>query len=377
MLGFVNDIAKGISLNSQNIPGRKVKRRLLIIESDDWGAIRMPSTQSYRNLLDYGIPVDTNPFNRLDSLETAEDLEALYDTLKSFRDPHENRLKITANTLVANPDFDRIRQSGFTEYFFETRRDTYRRLQGSTATHDAVIHGLNQGIFIPQLHGREHVHVNAWLEALRNNDEETRRAFDNEVWGHPTKYFGDKKMNFSSALHIRCKDDEAFIIQSLNQAVRIFKQDFGFLSESFIAPRYIWNEKIEHTLIEKGVRYLQGLMVQRIPKREQLARKMNFQGSVNKYGQRYLVRNVFFEPAVNPSFPWIKDALKRVSTAFYWNKPAVICSHRINYVGGLDEKNRKNNLSLLRTLITEIQKQFPDVLFLSTPEAGKEMEYGE
>ena len=34
-----------ISHNLLNIPGWRTKRKLVVIESDDWGAIRMPSKE--------------------------------------------------------------------------------------------------------------------------------------------------------------------------------------------------------------------------------------------------------------------------------------------------------------------------------------------
>lgn len=376
MSSVLNNIIKDISISSQNIPGCRLDKKILVIESDDWGAIRMPSKKSYENLLSKGIRVDRDPFNRLDSLENQTDLEALYEVLTSFKDIHGNHLKITANTLVANPDFEKIRQSGFSTYAFENNADTYERINGNKTALHTIQQGIKKNIFIPQLHGREHLHVRAWLHALRENDTQTKIAFDNEVWGQPTGYFGDSKMNFSSAFHVRDQEDESYISGTLQEAAKLFRENYGFTSESFIAPRYIWNDNIEKALHNSGVKYIQGLIVQRIPKGNNLKSKIHLQGSRNKTGQRYLVRNVFFEPSVNPDFPWIKDALKRVRAAFYWNKPAIICMHRINFMGGLDEANRSHNLSLLKTLITQVQKQFPEVIFLSTPELGKQIEYG-
>lgn len=40
-------------------------------------------------------------------------------------------------------------------------------------------------------------------------------------------------------------------------------------------------------------------------------------------------------------------------------------------MGGLNEDNRKNNLMLLKNLITEVKRLHPDVFFMSTNELGK------
>lgn len=34
----------------QNLPGKSTKRKLVVIESDDWGSIRMPDKETYHNV---------------------------------------------------------------------------------------------------------------------------------------------------------------------------------------------------------------------------------------------------------------------------------------------------------------------------------------
>ena len=102
--------------NRINLRGWQTKREIVVLESDDWGTIRMPSKAVYSALLKEGIAVDKCAFNRNDTLASSEDLQALFDTLMSFKDINGNSPKITANTIVANPDFDKIRESNFEEY---------------------------------------------------------------------------------------------------------------------------------------------------------------------------------------------------------------------------------------------------------------------
>lgn len=96
-----------------HVGGWMTRRKIVVIESDDWGAIRMPSREAYEHLLRAGFDVDRCPYARNDTLETAEDLDALYEVLDSVRDAHARPAVITANTVVANPDFDRIRAADF------------------------------------------------------------------------------------------------------------------------------------------------------------------------------------------------------------------------------------------------------------------------
>jgi hypothetical protein len=60
-----------------------------------------------------------------DSLETATDFEQLFNILVQFKDYRGNHPVITANTVVCNPDFKKIRSSNFSAYFFESFLETY------------------------------------------------------------------------------------------------------------------------------------------------------------------------------------------------------------------------------------------------------------
>lgn len=52
----------------QNIPGWHTKRKIIVIESDDWGSIRMPSRQAYDYLLSKGYNIDENRYEKFDSV---------------------------------------------------------------------------------------------------------------------------------------------------------------------------------------------------------------------------------------------------------------------------------------------------------------------
>jgi hypothetical protein len=46
------DLKYELVINLKNIPGPNIKRKVVVIECDDWGGIRMPSAQAYQKLLD-------------------------------------------------------------------------------------------------------------------------------------------------------------------------------------------------------------------------------------------------------------------------------------------------------------------------------------
>jgi len=58
--------------------------------------------------------------------------------------------------------------------------------------------------------------------------------------------------------------------------------------------------------------------------------------------------------------------MSEIQNAFFWHKPAIISTHRINYVGGINIKHRGRNLKLLDQLLQRILIKWPDVEFLSS-----------
>jgi hypothetical protein len=99
-------------------------------------------------------------------------------------------------------------------------------------------------------------------------------------------------------------------------------------------------------------------------------------GKENGLGQTYLVRNSLFEPSLFGL--GIKDpvgrCLSEMQIAFRLHKPAIITSHRINFVGFIDPSNRDRNLSLLDQVLTAALKRWPNIEFMTSDQLGKLIE---
>ncbi|MEX0450068.1 hypothetical protein V6X63_09950 [Spiribacter sp. 221] len=61
----------------------------------------------------------------------------------------------------------------------------------------------------------------------------------------------------------------------------------------------------------------------------------------------------------------VGHALAQIDTAFRWRKPAIISSHRVNYAGHIDSKNRERGLAGLAELLQGIVKRWSDVRFIT------------
>lgn len=365
-----------ITHNLLNIPGWHTRRRILVIESDDWGSIRMPSKVVYDALLKRDLRVDKDPYCRYDNLATAEDLEALYDALRSVKDKNGRSAVLTANAVMANPVFDKIKESGYKEYFYEPFTETLKRNPQHEGAFEMWKQGIEEGIFHPQFHGREHLNVKKWLDALQSGEEATCLAFEHGTFGLTSDVSPSIKANYMGTFDSCLSADLDFYKQSIQEGLKLFEQLIGYPSESFIATTYTWSPKIEPFLAGCGVKYLQGMVHQRMPLdggENFIYKKNNFTGHKSCAGLTYVTRNCYFEPS-QVNIDSVADCMHRIEIAFRWGKPAIISSHRINYIGNIVEGNRTNSLKALAELLRMVVKKYPDVEFMSSDKLGKIIE---
>lgn len=370
-------IKRSIAHNLINIPGWHTKRHIVVIESDDWGAIRMPSREVYEQFLKGGIAVDKDPYCRYDRLATKQDLEKMFEVLDSVRDKNGKSAVLTANAVVANPVFDKIAASGFNEYYFEPFTETLKRSPDHSDAWEMWQQGMNSGLFHPQFHGREHLNVKKWLSVLRQGDSMTKRAFELGCFGLTAAVDPSIKRNYMGAFNSGLGEDIVYYGHLLKEGLDMFEQLFAYRSASFIATTYTWNPKIEPFLVDGGVRYIQGLITQKIPLDDDTNIKFvknGYQGTRTKYGLIRLMRNCFFEPSQTPNKDVVDDCLHRVELAFRWGKAAVICAHRLNFIGSIDSSNTDKNLPEFKRLLSEIVRRWPDVEFISSDKLGSIIE---
>jgi hypothetical protein len=351
-----------------NSPGFCTKRKIVVIESDDWGSVRMPSREVYDFLLRQGYKVDNLSFNRYDSLACETDLDSLFEVLHSVKDKNNKPAVITANTVVANPDFIKIKATGYQRYHYEPFTETLKHYSNHHGSFHLWQQGINAGVFRPQYHGREHLNVTRWMKALQNNTGMARFACDLGMFDF-SEGAQVSENTFVDALNFETEDEINFQKESLRAGLDLFEDIFGYKSATFIAPCYIWSKELEPVLATKGVRGIQGGRFQLQPTPgtgTKHKRKFRYSGQKNRSGQRYLVRNIHFEPSFQPEFDWISDVLKRLQLMFALHKPAIISSHRLNFIGFIEPTNREKNLEMFARLLKEITKKWPDVEFMSS-----------
>ena len=355
-------IKQRITHNLLNVLGWNTKRHIVVIESDDWGAIRMPSRKVYDNLLNEDYDLSKNLYERNDSLATEDDLNALFEVLFKHKDCKGNHPVITANCVVANPDFEKIKKDNFSTYHHEPITTTMQRYKGCEHSFELWMQGVVDGVFFPQCHGREHLNVARWMHVLQAGDVDNLLAFDKGMMGIPPKSNTKVGNIFQVAL-----DDSFYkgqpLGEILSEALDEFEKLFGYRSRTFIAPCYTWRPSLEKVLFEKGVVGIQGVVYQRTPEKKLIR---HWQGIRNDLGQVYTIRNCSFEPTISNISDDIGECLYRINCAFRWHKPAVISVHRVNFIGAIHEENRTKNLRDFNILLSSIIKMWPHVEFLNS-----------
>lgn len=350
-----------------NLPGWRTNRKIVVFESDDWGSIRMPSKEVFNKLMKGGIPVEKSHYNRFDALESNADMERLYEVLAGYTDKNGNHPVFTGVCVVANPDFEKIKASGYQEYFYEPFSETLKRYPAHEKVLDLWKEGAEKRLFVPQFHGREHLNVQRWMRDLQAGNPHTKLVFENQLWGITSEKISK---TYQPAFDLDYPNDLDYLHEVLNEGLVLFENLVGYRAEFFVPANGWFNLSLQKTLHEKGIRYIMLDKIQKEPLGNgKFNNHLRWLGKKNKFGQVALSRNAGFEPS-SSSKDWVDICLRDIEVAFRMKKPATISTHRVNYIGFLEPANRDRSLSLLKELLDRMLKKWPDVEFMTSPGLG-------
>src|SRR6056297_3694081 len=158
--------------NLKNIPGWRTSRKLVAISVDDYGNVRLDSKAAKERLEKKGVQA-MGRFDAYDTLATNQDLEMLFETLRQVRDTKGRPAVFTPYALPCNIDFAATRAEG--RYVPESLKKTWSRLESEQPDAYAGIRnlwqeGIDEGVFIPQFHGREHFNAKLFHAYLQEED---------------------------------------------------------------------------------------------------------------------------------------------------------------------------------------------------------------
>ncbi len=367
---FKNRLTRAIS----DIPGWKSNKKIIAFESDDWGSVRMPSLETFRRLEAYGLDLrsaDAERYNLNDTLATSNDLEGLFEVLASVKDSKEASAVFTPVSIVANPDFQKIKESDFQTYYYEPFSETLKSYKGCDQSFNLWKQGIEEKIFVPQMHGREHLNVTEWLKALRSGEKHTRAAFDEGMWGFVPKNF--PVIDYQAAFLFTDPKDMDYQKTVINEGLELFEDIFGYKASFFVPPNGVFNNSLNRILVKNDIEFRYASKIQNEPIGFGRRRKrFHYLGQKGTAGIRYIIRNCFFEPSLEGK-DWVDSCLSEINSAFELKKPAIIGSHRVNYIGALNPFNRDKGLHLLSNLLNKIVRKWPEAEFMTTAELGGQM----
>jgi hypothetical protein len=308
-----------------------MRRPVLIIESDDWGA---------------------------GTAEQACAIREITDLLAVFTDSDGRHPVMTLGVVLATANGEKTISSG-----------SYHRALVSTHSHGALLEAINSGveagIFSLQLHGMEHFWPPALMVACK-----TDNAVMTWLKGAPESLTED----LPSPLQSRWVDASALparrlsgmaVQQAVREEVDAFQDIFG--SPPFVAvpPTFVWNENVEHAWAAAGV----GVIVTpgaRFESRDAQGRPAGrtgliYNGQSGENNIVYLVRDVYFEPSLGHTASKAFDAL---SAKTRLGRPALFETHRFNFLGSAEKRNQ--SLAELEGLLQIAVENYPDLAFLSS-----------
>lgn len=366
---------KRILLNNlKNIYGWKTKRKIIVFSVDDHGNVRLDSKKARERLDKAGLKV-LNRFDAFDTLETRTDLEALYNALSSVKDKHGKPAVFTPFSLPCNINFEKMATENNEGYIYELLPETYAKLsakdsQAYEGAWQLWKEGIDKGLMKPQFHGREHFNMKVFQEKLKKKDKEVLTNLQNRSYtsisssGYPT-------ISYTAAFEFWRFEENHIFEPILKDGLSKFKEVFGFEAIHFNPPGGREHPVIHKYLKEMGIKYLDvPFLKEEHQGNGEFKKILNWTGKRNKEHQIYEVRNIVFEPTDRRIDNWVEFTLKQIEAAFFWNRPAIISSHRVNFCGHIEESNRKCGISSLSTLLKKIVKKWPNVEFMAANELG-------
>jgi len=312
-----------------------LRRPVLIIESDDWGA---------------------GPLQQADALRRISAL------LQRIRDCNGRPAVMTLGVVLEVPDGACIAATGWSEYHALSLGDG--RFEAVRA---AMQDGIRAGVFAPQLHGQCHY----WPPAVMAAAREVPAVRDWLATPDPAA-----TETLPSPLQSRWVDASALPSQALsNEAIRhavaaeavAYRAVFGRAPQVAVAATFVWNDAVEAAWAEAGI----DVVITPGPRatcrnaagEPACVDATMLTGERSRAGQIYLVRDVYFEPALGHMPQRLADGLKARTRQ---GRACLVETHRFNFLQGPDA-----SLAALETGLNAALAACPNVRFLTPRELGQ------
>jgi hypothetical protein len=317
----------------------------VVIQSDDWGLCGFfPETtnltESQKEILN---PGDFPAVYWTSTLEDSTDVAVLSSMLKTHIDRDGLPALFQANYITSSLQFN---SDCWNEFNIPELHPAYKR----PGLWNAVKSAIDAGTWKPELHGRWHYDP----RVMKNTIPQNSLLADLNKQG--VLLFP----GCMSAFELGKNSDIGSVNDELQQSVEIFKNLFGYIPNSVIAPDYVWNGRDEKSWKHVGIKAIQAKREQRWQGDfRQLSRIMKLlERSFKRIYEReiiYIERNCRLETAQSSAPETVTiNCYEDVIASWSLNQPAVIETHRINFVS-LISSIQESGVQALDDLLSRLQ----------------------
>jgi hypothetical protein len=340
-----------------------VKGHIVVFESDDWGCQRIHSKKEKDYLDSYPGFKPHDSFEDGDCLETRDDFDALAKVLKSFSDRQGRHPVFTLNYVLNNLVFAPLDVSTKEQFTYEPLEQTYLRAHVPFVWNDQAYRAPDS-VFAFSLHAFAHLNEARFLEDIGANKNGAKNFYVHGAVAttDPYNFFcymdemGGGKANVASSLLRLQKAYEQFE-SVFHKKSLCFTPSCGVLDPSSLSSLAAMGFSAVK-ITDSFYRSFDGTTFHKHPIKSR-------QKLVVSSSSRFLVRNCNFEPVFFDEKA-LDQCLQDIAFAFKCRKPAIISTHRMNYVSGFDPEAYQRRLALLSELLSQIMARYPDIQFMST-----------
>jgi hypothetical protein len=353
----------------KHLLGWKTSRKIIVFESDDWGSFRFKNQQTrdkYIQNQDTRLWMHNN-----DAFESFEDLKQLWHVLTSTVDKNQNTACFTFLFNPANPDFNKIEEGNFENYYYESFKETLHKRKDGEQILGWYQNAIKKNCIEIGFHGREHLNARLWMKHLKSGNKIALKGFTDRAWGFSKRYQADVKSSYRSTFKIESYDELDDLKINIKEGVELMNTIFNQKTTYFLPPDGPYHLNLNKTLADNGIKFIGLAKLHNNPLQPKLQQKKLFWlGKQTKEKLTVITRNVVFEPA-SPDYKGVNTTIQQIEKAFAYKNPAIISTHRANYIGTLNPNNRTNSLTELKILLSKISKKWPQVEFLTSSRLGQ------
>jgi hypothetical protein len=332
-------------------------RPLLLFQSDDWGRVGLRDCEGLEHLRSAGLELGERPYDFY-SLETAEDVTALVDTLKRHHDSIGRAPCLEMNFVVGNLDFARMETEGWRQTQILPLAEGLPAGWTRPGLNQAYRSGFDDDVLHPALHGTTHFCRRAVERNLAAGGE--RADLLRTLWKAGTPYIhwrmpwiGYEYWDPEEAADDRFLESAAQL-ELIGQTVGGFAKTFSVLPGSACAPGYRANEDTTRAWAQHGIRVAQNGPGPLVPP------------YFDRNEMLQVFRTIEFEPATDASLS-IESCVQKAESCFAEGIPAVISIHSINFHSTVKDF-RSRTLQLLNEFLNVIEARHSDLLYLHDTE---------